>query len=218
MAARTTPWDATDQQRRAEQPASELDLMDQVLEPSDADDLLQQVNLGTGNYSDKESWQQVQAFRNHIFADAAFGGTLADYAIYQTIWALGSEAIEDPDDYPIDAETDTDSRRDRVRTLGRRRWGNLGREAVTDEQWAQMGAENRDQQQAMAQLNALHEHVGFDGNWISPFGRMTAVRHEVSRSRGARLIDNIFSRVREFVGDSEAAAEADVRDLGGGAR
>jgi len=62
-----------------------------------------------------------------------------------------------------------------------------------------------------ARIQMIEKYSGIDRNWVPPHWRMLQARHEASRSRGARLMDNLFgSRM------TTEDASADVRNQLGG--
>jgi hypothetical protein len=152
-------------------PASELDIYgDAINTTTEGDDFLARNNLGLGNYSEREYWQQMQAFRKGMFADAAFRRTILSRAARQTKRELALELWRD-------LPEETRERRSRKRFV---------REKM-DEEWASLSEQ---QQQAK-----MKDVTGIGPTWDSPFWRMLQARHEASRSKFARLIDNLFGRV-----------------------
>lgn len=208
------PQPRTDRPDRTDEPTNELDLYQQTVDPTEVDQLLNELNLGLGNYSDRESWQQIQSFRNHLYAESAFAGTLLDLAVYETLWELGQEAHERADADNLD-DLDADTRRQAILELGRQRWESLGEGAVTEAEWREMNADQREVLTQREQLDALEDHSGVSEHWTPPHGRMIAVRHEASRGRDARLMDNVYGRVRKILG-AEPDDGADPENLGGG--
>lgn len=195
-------------------PEDELDLQKEVLDSSSIDPLLEEENLGTGNYHDAEMWQQVESYRNGLYATAAFQRILSERAkeetktklalygwelsdpetgrVYQwegwedmtpdrrrQIWSDEDELNQDPDDYD------------------RRRWIRRRGESVLSSIY-----ELRDKDRHFyPAVEALQELSGWEGDWSPAHYRMLMTRHEVSRSRGARLLDNFFGRVKEQIQD-----------------
>lgn len=214
-------WTA-DEIRGSETPSSELGIYNLVIKPTELDEFLSETNLGLGNYSSREYWQQVDEFQDHIYADAAFGETTLDYAIYATKYQLGQEYFDELDaEHPAEAVTDHDDisfdvpegvYRDAIVALGEYKWKRLGRDEVSKQQWEQqLDIADRQELTAQMQLQALDDYASGAHQWTTPHGRMISVRHEASRSRGARLVDNVFNRIREI----RSNTNLDDEELGG---
>lgn len=176
-----------------DQPSSQLDIYHEAITPQVQDELLSESNLGLGNYDDAEMWQQVESFRDGIFADEAFGRILTDRAIDETKRELALDGFrfefgeDDLEDIDEDGWTDLDDeerdRRDRRRYIeerGEQIWGALPEEL---------------------RYRTLVEVTGFEKQWIPPHWRMLMMRHEASRSRDARTLDNVFGRVSRIEKD-----------------
>src|SRR6056297_2361555 len=86
------------QQLRAEsmsdQPRDELDVAHQIVGPSQYEELLQMVNLGTGFYEDADLDLQMRSFRKGLVADIAFDGALWERAKEETKVKLADEGFE----------------------------------------------------------------------------------------------------------------------------
>jgi hypothetical protein len=185
-------------------PTSELELYSDVAEPSTEDDFLSDNNLGLGKYSGREYWQQIEAFKNHMYSESAFGRKLSELAIYQTQYGLGKEALENQDEYDsfvdmaqgkgILDDDDIIGRRQAIIAIGKHRWNTLLKERYTENARKQM--DDREAFLHREQLRAVEEHAG-SSEWLTPHSRMISARHEGSRSKDAHLIDNLFGRVRE---------------------
>jgi hypothetical protein len=191
-------------------PHSELDIYDSVISPEVYDDIAQ--NLGLGNYSDAEYWQQMESAKQGMYAEAAFSRPLFEQTVYETIMSLGtrgwqwfdenSEEYRDPDTWEDWSEQKRDAKRDRhggriaaIRDRGEHLWRLL----PEDEQPA-----------------VLEEYGGLTEPFRSPHWRMVEFRHEGSKSVDARLLDNLFSRVKEVKGDTTERAQSAINRLRNG--
>lgn len=159
-------------------PKDELDLYDAATEPQVEDPFLSETNLGLGNYGEQELWQQVESFKQGMYAQAGFGKLVLRRAVKETIHGLGAEAWSRLEE---EQKAEHDRRR-WILNKGRERWNEAA--SIDDEQ---------EKQEKMKDL--LRQHAGVDEEFTAPHMRMLMVRHEVSRSRGARLMDNLFKRV-----------------------
>lgn len=203
------------------EPTQELDLFHEAASPTSDDEYLRRNNLGLGNYDAREYWQQIEAFKNHIYADAALGGTLLEFAIYKTKWELGMEFLAESDaDDAMQALEDShatshaECRREAILALGEWKWDRLGRDEVSLDNWKSFDVADRQELTAQMQLQALDEYANGAHEWTTPQGRMISARHEASRSRGARLLDNLFGRVKE-VNQTDEISQDELENGGG---
>jgi len=176
----------------------ELDMYERVLQSSDANPLLQDTNLGLGNYDKSFLWQQIESYRKGLFAWVAFGRVLTRRAIHETKMKLGYEGINYYDDdveevfyaRPLD-DADDKGQHEYPRTkyegdgelptpeweIAKQRgediWQSLGRidEAMTRKQWV-----------------AVAKKTGLDDDFQPLFWDMVSGRHEASRSKDAELL------------------------------
>lgn len=170
---------------------TELDVYDKALRSSDVDTFLESENLGLGFYEDAERWQQVESYRYGMFGDEAFGEALLDRAVHETKRQL---ALRGTSFYDTDANAPSavkgwadlsESKRDELREeerIDRRRYV----ESQMDEIWKQLTERKR--------IEAIEIATGVDRKWTPPHWKMLMARHETSRSRDARLLDNLFGR------------------------
>lgn len=193
-----------------DQPMNELDVYQEAIESTVDDDLLEDVLLGLGNYSNSEYWQQVESFRNGLYASTAFTRRLFKRAVQETKTELAIEGYE----YHVRGDDGTvqkhafegwkDLPEGKQADLDRRRWIDDRKEEI----WEEMAEE--------AQANAIVEIAGFESDWTPPHWRMMMMRHEASRSRGARLLDNLFGRVDEIRSDNGGGSGSVIEQLRGG--
>lgn len=189
-------------------PGSDLDLYDKVVDPEISEEFLRDNNLGTGNYSEGELWQQVESYGQGIFADAAFAGKLLERRIEETkrtlaregakvltedvaLTVTGWEDLSDEEKEELDEEL-----QDRRRYIQEKK----------EELWSELDTDEK---------VTLVEEISGVPDWMPPQLRMTLMRHEVSKSKGARTQDNLFGRVKEFQGDVKEAAQGALGGLGG---
>jgi len=186
-------------QRSGEQPRpeSELDVYHEVVSSTVEEGLLAETNLGLGNLDDGEYYQQVESFRFAQFADAAFRRTLLERAIKQTIQELAkqgwtwteSESDGEPVEMSVsgyqDLKKGEQTERDKRQYMRDR----------GPEIWEDLPEAER--------IEAMQEFAGMSEQWKPPHWKMIQVRNEASRSRDARLMDNVFGRIREVKSDAE---------------
>jgi len=73
--------------------------------------------------------------------------------------------------------------------------------------------EERREQAAKRRLEKIEEHTGITRDWIPPHWRMMQMRHDTSRSRGARLLDNLFGRIRKIIGQDPTQEDSQMSKL-----
>ncbi|QGX95927.1 hypothetical protein EI982_14600 [Haloplanus rallus] len=188
------------------QPRDELDVAAEFVNSSGYEELLRDLNLGTGNYSPQDLAMQMRSFRKGMVAAVAFDSRLFDRAVYETKIKLADEgyqyedeegriikfdSFEDLDDETVDEKG---GRGPALRERGEKLWSRL----------AEPGVALSD-----AQAAALSQKVGIE-RFKPVFWRLMAVYHEGSKSRNARTQDNFFGRVKKHLVDDNSEA-----DLGG---
>lgn len=171
-----------------DRPSSQLDIYDEAVQSSADDEFLQNVNLGLGNYDGPEYWQQMQSYEQGLYADEAFGRRLQERAIAEAKNKMAREGWSYYDE-------------NREKVIERDGWEKLDESEKQDQDrrrylksqgekiWSKLNERER--------YDALVELTGFSEDWMPPQWRMLMARHEGSRSKGGRLIDNIFGRVQE---------------------
>lgn len=188
------------------QPRDELDVASEFVTSSGYEDLLRELNLGTGNYSSEDLSMQMRSFRKGMVAAVAFDSRLFDRAVYETKVKLADEgytfSAEDDSIQEFAAfdeldESEVDEKGGRgpaLRERGERIWSQLAEPemALSD-----------------AQAAAVSEKVGID-RFKPVFWRLMAVYHEGSKSRHARTQDNFFGRVKKHLVD-----DSTDEDIGG---
>lgn len=186
-------------------PTSMLEVYMHAIQSPVGDDFLDKSNLGLGNYGHREYWQQIQSFRNGLYADAGMSRRLIERAIYETKREMAKAAFRRPDQvdfthrdpeqfvekYIDDNDLDEDYDELRCDEVVEEAYV----EEYMDEFWNNLGDEETPVWKEQARM--VEQYAGFDKNWVPPHWRMLKMRHEASRSKGARLIDNLFERVRE---------------------
>jgi len=185
------------------QPRDELDVAAEFVASSGYEELLQDLNIGTGNYSDEDLAMQMRSFRKGMVAAVAFDGRLFDRAVYETKIKLADEGYqyrdEDGEVLEIDGIEAVDEatveenggRGPTLRKRGERMWARLAEpgEALSK-----------------AQAAALSQKVGIE-RFKPVFWRLMAVYHEGSKSRNARTQDNFFGRVKKHLVDDSSEGD-----------
>jgi len=196
-----------------QQPRDQLDLYNSVVDSTAVDPFLDRQNIGLGNYKDSEMWQQVESYRNGLYASAAFRRLIDERATEQTKTeiAINGYAYVVPDTTHEEQikgwdEMTPDERREvwadelahsEDEPFDRRRWIERRGEQVFE----QLQQATNEQVRRFPASEAVNEIAGHSGTWDPAHNRMLMARHETSRSRGAQLLDNVFGRVKEHVTD-----------------
>jgi hypothetical protein len=192
MPQQPKPQSPTNGQRPASSgPNDRLDIYQEAIESTVDDELLDEVLLGLGNYEESEYWQQVESFRSGLFASEAFTRRIRERAIQDTKQRIAKEGIEWVEDRGDGVAVDRSLHgwrqlpADERERFDRRRWLDKRAEYV----WEQLPERVR--------INEIVDRLGAQPEWTPPHWRMMMMRHEASRSKGARLMDNLFGRVDE---------------------
>lgn len=181
-------------------PRDELEQVTRILESSDANELLEEVNAGVGNYDDKMLFGQEESYRKGLIAHTGFSSLLTKRAIDQTKRELARNGIAFYDEQqnkakqypPMDkddefVEGEKQSSWNAEREYGEQIWQKLGRadQAITEKQ-----------------LAAVIKTTGLEpGTWIPMFWDMFIGRHEMSRSLDAELIRLYLGEMYTVRGD-----------------
>jgi len=197
-------------------PQDQLDLYQEVVDSTAVDPFLDEQNLGLGNYTSKEMWQQVESYKNGLYAAAGFRRLLTERAKSETETRLaiegwevtvgekkytwpGWDELSDQERREIwfDEEGGDGLAQSAEERFDRRRWIDRRGEKVLTELH-----ELRDEEtNTYPAIEALKTLSGWEEQWEPAHNRMMMMRHESSRSRSAQLLDNVFGRVKEQVQD-----------------
>lgn len=163
-------------------------------------------------------WQQVESYRNGLYASAAFRRLIDERATAQTKTELAIHGYE----YTIPdtnrqrqmrgwEEMDPDERRELWEEelahsddepFDRRRWI----ERRGEQLFEQLQKDTHEEARRFPATEAINEIAGHSGTWDPAHNRMLMARHETSRSRGAQLLDNVFGRVKEHVTEGDSGS------------
>jgi hypothetical protein len=160
-----------------------------VLKPPKGE-LFEGTGFGLGNYDESLYWQQVRGFRKALVAHLAFADTLHKRAIAETKLKLAKEGFSYVND--------------RQETKKWKAWDELDDGEKAESKWADCDGQTLQQRgeeiwSDMAspfeslteeQRAALKAKAGVDDRFVSVFESLQDMRHEGSRSKGARLLDN----------------------------
>jgi len=190
-----------------QRPSDELDMAGDILKQSEANPLLQQTNLGQGNYDEDYLWQQVRSYRKGLFTYIAFSGVLSKRAIYETKVKLAREGFSHWNEQkneveewnPVDESSGDDDKS--IWTVERRRG---------EEIWDAL-SDNRTPL-SQKQAAALLEKTELSEEFMPIFWQMASGRHEVSRSKDAELIRDFLTSINEVRSD----AGGDINGMLGG--
>jgi hypothetical protein len=181
------------------------DLYDTAVDSEVSDEFLDSNHFGLGNYTDSEMWQQIQSNRRGIYAEAGLQRLVFKRAVYETKLGIAREGWQYRDEdgnlvfetarADLDEKPDDETRGQYLLRRGSAKWGQLD---------------------SHQQVAAIEHFSGISSDWTSPFRRMMLMRHEASRSRGARLLDNLFGRVRKMIeGEDSSGGRSWLPSRGG---
>ena len=186
---------------------SELDLFSRALDGSTFRD----ANLGLGNYTDAEYYQQAQQYKYGMFANAAFGRPLTERAVQDAKHGLAR------DGWKFKRKKQNQPQPETVTHDG---WEGLGDdeqdEADRRRYFERRGDEIWDELPESQRRQALIEYAGVLRDWEPPQWQMLKMRHDASRSRDARLLDNLFGRGKQKVANAGQQAREKLEQLKGG--
>lgn len=162
-------------------PSSMLEVYMYAIDSPVGDDFLDQSSLGLGNYNYREYWQQIHGFKQGLYADTAMSRRLLRRAVEEAKRSFARDVFNGQSNFagPPTDEYDHQSYVDEYK----------------EQLWEELG-ETREQK-IEKQIELLEKYTGINRKWVPPHWRMLKMKHEASRSKGARLIDNLFERVQE---------------------
>lgn len=162
-------------------PSSMLEVYMFAISSPTGDDFLDKSNLGLGNYNKREYWQQITDFQSGLYANAAMTRRLVERGIHEAKVGLAKDAYHKQSIESAPAA------------------GEMSEQEYVDEYadviWESLG--NDQEEKIQQQIQYMEKYANMGRNWVPPHWRILKMRHEASRSKGARLIDNLFERVRE---------------------
>lgn len=201
------------QQPKQRQITDHLDALEDILQSSQNNPLLQQTNLGQGNYDEDYLWQQIQSYRDGLFAHKAFSSLVEDRHLRTTKLQLGRSGVRFYDtnaEKPVNIEPFDQNNPEGDKYLRRL---NLERDVEYYSTWTliqkrgeYIWREELGDPEAVGltemQAAALVEISGDDGEWLPIYWEMVAGRHEASRSLDSTLIKFVLGDYQERRADT----------------
>ena len=183
-----------------EQPRDDLDVAFSIIRSSEYDELLEQINFGTGYYSDKDLQMQMRNVRKGLVTNIAFSKTLRKHAERETKTKLAdegfsyyNESLEEPRIWKSYDEMNDPPESQYGDGAGGRTSALLAR---GEEIWEDMA--RPEYSLSIEQAAALDAKASMS-NFKPIFNHLAALYHEQTKSKGARTQDNFFGRVKERV-------------------
>jgi hypothetical protein len=175
---------------------------------------LSQNNFGAGVYKSAEVYEQTRRFKRTLNANAGVGQAIERLArgeVFQTIGQQGWKVQVDDDTrvFPAfeDAEgTDYEEQAKRARAQA------SDAHDVELEYGRQVFGTLPD----YLQTHAITELSSLDERFDPPEMRITKFFHEATRSKGGRLMDNVFGRVKKRILEGMNESSKKSRSLFGG--
>jgi hypothetical protein len=171
----------------AQEVRDQLDQIGKVLDSSDANELLERVNAGLGNYDDGVLFQQEESYRKGLIAHTAFSSMLTKRIIDETKRYLAQNGIKfyDKEGQKPEWHKPIDKAEEFVEGEKQSSW-NAERE-YGDQIWQDIGESERAITEK--QVAAMIKATGIEpGGWMPLFWDMLIGKHEMSRSLDAELI------------------------------
>lgn len=185
------------------EPRDDLDVAFSIIRSSEYNELLEQIDFGTGYYEDAELRMQMRNVRKGLVADIAFSHTLRKHAERETKVKLADEGfqyynehMEEPRIWkPLDELDDDDVES---------RWGDEpgGRTTTLLERGEEIWRDLARPEYSLSVEQAAALDAKASMSTFKPiFNHLAAIFHEQTKSKGARTQDNYFGRVKRQVLD-----------------
>lgn len=181
----------TNGQSGATEPRDELDMYSQILRSSGDNPLLENTNLGLGNYDESYKWQQIRSYRKGLYAYVAFSRILTQRAIHETKVKLAREGF-----------SHYNEQKDKVE-----QWDSFNGTAENQSRWVaemergeSIWEELSSPRDALStkQVAAIIKKTGISTEWVPIYWQMVSGRHEVSRSQDAELIRDLLTGIKHL--------------------
>lgn len=178
---------------------------EQISQPTVRDREISQNNFGAGYYQSDEVYQQTQRFKRSLNANASVGKAIERLAVGEAIVTIARSGFRVTDeDGNIEVEVPTLDEADTVEGT------NIGKVAEHRTQAIELASRRHKQEIEYGrrvyeelpdylQEHALLELSSLDERFDPPEMRVTKFFHEASRSKGGRLMDNVFGRVKKLI-------------------
>lgn len=183
------------------------EVVGQVLESPNGE-IFDGSRFGLGNYDDKLYWQQVRGFRKAFITYQMFGPELRERAIVETQRKLATHGTfrlnHNGDAVNYDPYEDLDDA-DKADS----KWADGDGQTLEEygqQIWEDLGSPESDGLSTQQQ-KAMQKHAGVSDRFVSVFESLQDMRHEGSRSKGARLVDNVLTAAQTLRDDRGGLAE-----------
>lgn len=164
-------------------PPTTEEIYDRATAPAAEDGVLEEVNFGLGNYSKRESYQQVELFMDGLYGEQAFGRAIRELVLHKAKYKLGLYGWE----Y---AGTQYNGWHQRAEG------GEQTLDGLSKDEWAiEKGSDYWETLPEDQREQVIKQFADADPEWEPPHHSAARMHHEASRGRGARLLDNLFGRV-----------------------
>lgn len=183
---------------------------------------LSQNNFGAGVYQPSEVYEQTRRFKRTLNAQAGVGQDIERLArgeVFQTIGQQGYEVTTDDEtltipalDEVVDEDGDIVAESDYAEQAAR-----ALQQSQSHDVELEYGRQVFQTLPEYLQTHALTELSTLQSRFDPPEMRVTKAFHELTRSKGGRLMDNVFGRVRELINRGDAPRkQSKGRSLFGG--
>ena len=160
--------------------------------------------FGLGNYSEQLYWQQVRGFRKAFACYQMFGAELRERAVVETQRRMarqGHKSLDHNDELVRHKPFEELSEKRKAAS----KWAETDEDTYTLAEYGAHIWDDLDNPDAdglsKLQEKAMQEHAGVSDRFVSIFESLEDMRHEGSRSKGARLLDNALTAAQTLRDD-----------------
>jgi hypothetical protein len=187
-----------------ERPKDDLDQLFEVLESSDANEILEAVNSGLGNYDDNLLWSQTESYRKGLVAQTLVADVLVKRAIDEAKEYLADHGTAFFKDTDMDVKQfkPFEKSNDSAAEVGEDESTWTAKKRYAEKIWRHM--DEADEAVTEEQYATIVKATGMrPEEWIPMFWDMFAGKHDMSRSHGAELLKLYLGDRYEFRGNEE---------------
>jgi hypothetical protein len=157
-------------------------------------------NFGAGFYQNSEVYEQTQRFKQTLNAQASVGQSIERLAMSEVFQALATAGWE----ITVDDQTHHFPPLDEATKQSETEYANMAAKAQSRakthrQEPLEYGRQLFETMPDYLQTHAMTELSTLDGRFDPPEMRVTKFFHEATRSKGGRLMDNVFGRVKKLI-------------------
>jgi hypothetical protein len=182
---------------------------EEFAKPTVDDKELSSNNFGAGYYRGAEVYDQTQRFKQAINAKAGVGQDITHLAMGETFKALARSGWEVAVDDDTHEYPSLNTAKGHQQETEYHEVATEARESTDRDHQAELEYGRRLFMEMPDHLQeyALMELSSIDERFDPPEMRVTKFFHEATRSKGGRLMDNVFGRVRKMIREGVETAD-----------